>query len=267
MKIHILTMEEPLYTLHFIEEIIDARHGDITGITIAKGGRLKIGKKRSKTSYITSLLLIMGPLFFTRNVLKTLSFKAQKKIPFLKETGLRAIAEKYNIPVDYTGNPDSKEYLDKLKEVDPDVLINQSQFIIKKELLDIPKMGVLNRHNALLPKNRGRLTPFWVLYKKENETGVSIHLVDEGIDSGPIVVQKKFTISEKDTFKTVVEKNYELASGAILEALDLLENGYADFIENKDEEATYNPVPTLKQAFEFRKRRMWRGFWVYEFRG
>jgi methionyl-tRNA formyltransferase len=45
-------------------------------------------------------------------------------------------------------------------------------------------IGVINRHNALLPKNRGRLTPFWVLYKGEKETGVSIHFIDEGIDSG-----------------------------------------------------------------------------------
>ena len=48
----------------------------------------------------------------------------------------------------------------KLKAIEPDVIINQSQSIIKKPLLEIPKIGVLNRHNALLPKNRGRLTPF-----------------------------------------------------------------------------------------------------------
>ena len=250
-------MEDPLYTLRFFEEIIDERHKNITGITITKGGRLKIGKKRSKAGYMLSLLLIMGPRFFTRNVLKTLSFKTRKKIPFVQEPGLKSIAERYNIPVDYTDNPNSGEYLDKLRKREPDVLINQSQFIIKKELLDIPKIGVLNRHNALLPKNRGRLTPFWVLYKQENETGLSIHFVDEGIDSGPIVVQKKFPVSEKDSFKSVVERNYKLASNAMLEALNLLENGYSDFIENSDDEATYNTVPTLKEAFEFRKRRMW----------
>jgi len=58
--------------------------------------------------------------------------------------------------------------------------------------LNIPKIGVLNRHNALLPKNRGRLTPFWVLYKGETETGVSIHFVTEDLDAGDIIVQKKF---------------------------------------------------------------------------
>ena len=254
-------MEDPLYTIGFFEDILKSRHSDITGITIAKGGRLKIGKNRSKAGYLFSLLLIMGPTFYTRNVVKTLSFKFRKKLsdtlPAVKDPGLKTLAEKHGSPVDFTENPNSEEYLDKLREIGPDVIINQSQFIIKKPLLEIPRIGVLNRHNALLPKNRGRLTPFWVLYKGENETGVSIHFVDEGIDSGPIVVQKRFPVSGKDTFKSVVERNYELASAAMLEALDLLENGHSDFIENNDNEATYNTVPTLKEAFDYRKRRMW----------
>jgi len=261
MKIHIITMEDPLYTIGFFEDILKSRHSDITGITIAKGGRLKIGKNRSKAGYLFSLLLIMGPVFYTRNVFKTLSFKIRKKLsvklPAIKDPGLKKLAEKHGVPVDFTDNPNSEEYLEKLRKIGPDIIINQSQFIIKKPLLEIPRIGVLNRHNAILPKNRGRLTPFWVLYKGENETGVSIHFVDEGIDSGPIVVQKRFPVSGKDTFKSVVERNYELASAAMLEALDLLENGHSDFIENNDDEATYNTVPTLKEAFDYRKRRMW----------
>src|SRR6056297_3998910 len=61
------------------------------------------------------------------------------------------------------------------------------------------------RSGDLLPKNRGRLTPFWVLYKGEKETGVSIHFVTEGIDAGEIIVQKKFPITSKDTFNTIVK--------------------------------------------------------------
>ena len=76
-------------------------------------------------------------------------------------------------------NPNSKKFLNEPRKLDPDIIINQSQSIIKEGLLQVPKIGVINRHNALLPKNRGRLTPFWVLYKGEKETGVSIHFVDE----------------------------------------------------------------------------------------
>ena len=65
MKIAIITMEDPLYTTGFMEAIIRDRHKDIVGLTIAKGNRLKIGPKRSKTTYLFSLLLIMGIPSFT----------------------------------------------------------------------------------------------------------------------------------------------------------------------------------------------------------
>ena len=108
-----------------------------------------------------------------------------------------------------------------------------------------------------MPKNRGRLTPFWVLYKGEKETSVSIHFVEEGVDSGDIVVQEKYPVSPKDTFNTVVKKNYQIAPVAMLKALDLLENGHKDFIPNDDSKATYNTTPSLKEAWEYRRKR-WR---------
>ena len=118
--------------------------------------------------------------------------------------------------------------------------------------MKIPSIGVINRHNALLPKNRGRLTPFWVLYKQEKETGVSIHFVEEGIDSGDIIVQKRFPISPKDTFSSIVKKNYEIAPKAMVEAIDILEKGNYHLISNEGRLATYNSVPTLKEAWSFR---------------
>jgi len=102
------------------------------------------------------------------------------------------------------------------------------------------------------------LTPFWVLYKGEKETGVSIHFVDEGIDSGDIIVQEKFPVNTHDTFKSIVEKNYAIASKAMLRALDLLEAGNYNLIKNDDNLATYNTVPSFTDAFKYRWRRRTR---------
>lgn len=121
---------------------------------------------------------------------------------------------------------------------------------------------MLNRHNALLPKNRGRLTPFWVLYKKDKETAVSIHFVDEGVDSGPVVVQKRFVVEPSETFGSLVHKNYEHAPRAMLEALDKLEKGDTDYLPNPDDQATYNSVPTLAQAWDYRKKRIIGNIWI-----
>jgi len=264
VKIRIITMEDPLYTLDFIRDIVRARHRDISGITIARGGRMTISSKKSHLVYLAALILIMGPVFFVQNTFKTLRYaihkKASRLLSVIPSPGIESEASLYGIPVDYTSDPNSEEYIRKVKEEKPDVIINQSQSIIKKPLLDTSRIGMVNRHNALLPRNRGRLTPFWVLYKGEHETGVSIHLLDEGIDSGPLLVQKRFPVSSQDTFRSIVEKNYSLASVAMLEALEMLENGSYSFLEKDSGEGSYNTIPTLKEAWEFRKSRIRQGF-------
>lgn len=260
MRIFIVTMDDPLYTIPFFKEIIDSKSEDIVGLAVAKGDRMKIGKKRSKLLYLLSLLLIMGITFFITNVIKTLSFKVKKKLSkhlsFVKSPSIIEYAKSKKIKTYDISSPNEKEFIKTLREAEPDVIINQSQHILRKDFLSIPKIGVLNRHNALLPKNRGRLTPFWVLYNKENETGVSIHFVNEGIDTGDIIVQEKFSISRNDTFKTIVNKNYRIASKAMIRALDLIAAGNFKVIPNNDSEATYNSVPEFKDALRYRLRRI-----------
>lgn len=259
MRIYIITMDDPIQTYRFIKEIIDAKKDQIIGLAIPKGDRLTLSKGKSKVTYVMSLLLIMGPWHFFLTSFKTLTHKAKNKLHKLglgKNPSIAAYAESNNIPVKMITTPNSKKFRTYLETLNLDVIINQSQNIVKKELLSIPKVGVLNRHNALLPKNRGRLTPFWVAFNEEKETGVSIHFVEEGIDSGEIVVQKKFNITKKDNFNSIVKMNYEIASLAMIEALDLLEAKFSDFIPNPDEEATYNTTPTLIEAFKYRQKRI-----------
>jgi methionyl-tRNA formyltransferase len=260
MKIAILTMEDPVYTVDFIKSIISARHKDIVSFTIARGNRFTIGDKRSRMAYLFSLLLIMGFPCFFQYVFKTLVYKLRRKVALGADSSLAGFARRHGISVDYTDDPNRQDYLDRLKALAPDVIINQSQFIIKKGLFAAAPMGMLNRHNALLPKNRGRLTPFWVLYKGEKVTGVSIHFVEEGIDSGPIVVQKRFPVEQGETFGSLVQKNYKHAASAMLEALDKLERGDVNYLLNPDSEATYNTVPTLREAWDYRKKRLFRFF-------
>jgi methionyl-tRNA formyltransferase len=264
MRIFIVTMDDPVYTIPFIKEIISKRKKDIIGIASAKGDRLKINKKRSKIVYVISLFMIMGCYHFMKNSALTIGFKIRKKIsvvfPIIKSPSITSVAKENGIPSFEITSPNNSQFIMTLKSLEPDIIINQSQYILKSELLSIPKIGTLNRHNALLPKNRGRLTPFWVLFKHEKETGVSIHFVDEGMDSGPIVVQKRYTVNKVDSFNSIVSKNYKLAGSAMLEAIDLLENGFKDFIPNKKEHANYNTVPTLIEAIKFRRDRMLKYF-------
>lgn len=254
-------MDDPIQTNDFISKIIEARKDDIVGVAISKGDRLTIRKDRSKFEYIFSLLIIMGFYHFFKNYLITVIHKIRKKLHsifpgLIKDPSVLALAEKYNIKNWKINNPNDEKFLEEIKNLEIDVIINQSQNILKKNLLKIPKIGVINRHNALLPKNRGRLTPFWVLYKGEEETGVSIHFVTEELDAGDIIVQKRFLVSKKDNFNTLVKKNYKIAFTAMLEALDKMEKGDKNYINNEKNKASYNSIPTLKEAWGYRKKRI-----------
>lgn len=259
MRIFIMTMDDPLKTNNFIKYIIDKKIDSVVGVANTKGNRLTLSKGKSKYIYILSIFLIMGPYHFFINSVITLIHKFRKKMNkygIVEDPTVIGYAKKKNIPTFNILNPNSKLFLEEIKKLKPDVIISQSQSILKKEILEIPKIGVINRHNGLLPKNRGRLTPFWVLFKSEKETGVSIHFVDERLDSGKIIVQKKFKIDSKDSFNDIVRKNYEIAPDAMIEALNLLESNKDPCIKNNDNDATYNSTPTFKQALIYRLRNL-----------
>ena len=263
MNIFIITMDDPVQTKSFISKIIDKRKDDIVGLAVAKGNRLTIQKQKSKFEYVLSLFLIMGFFYFAKNSLVTIIHKIRKNLnnvlpKLISDPTIKGLAEKYKIKTWQIKTPNNKDFLNEIRQLDIDVIINQSQNILKSELLSIPKIGVINRHNALLPRNRGRLTPFWVLYKDETETGVSIHFVTEELDAGDIIVQKKFPVEPKDKFNTLVKKNYEIAPIAMLEALDKLEKGEKDFIKNDRTQATYNSTPTLAESWQYRRQRIRR---------
>jgi len=255
-------MDEPLYTNDLIKRIILARKSDIIGVAISHGDRLKITKKRSKVVYVISLLLIMGCVHFIKNMFIKMMFTLRSIIsqftPFENSASIAHFSQAHGIKTYFTKSLNSKSFLASLKQVKPDVIINQAQDFLQDDFLAIPTVGVINRHNALLPKNRGRLSPFWVLYKGEKETGVSIHFVVKKLDAGDIVVQEKFRVETCDDFNSVVKRCYEIAPPLMLRALDILEKGnYANtLIKNDNERATYNSIPTLRQAFIYRLSRV-----------
>ncbi len=259
MRIFIITMDDPIQTYKFIKKIIDKQQDHIVGLAVPKGDRMTLSKGKSKTAYLFSLMLIMGPWIFVKTALVTVFHKFKKKLFSFgigKDPTIAGYAASKDIPVMQITTPNGKKFREHLRTLDLDLIINQSQNIIKKELLTIPKIGILNRHNALLPKNRGRLTPFWVAYHSDTETGVSIHFVEEGIDSGDIVVQKKYKVERKDNFNSIVKKNYSIASDAMNEGIEILKVGCKDFINNDDAKATYNSTPSFSEALSYRKKRI-----------
>lgn len=94
---------------------------------------------------------------------------------------------------------------------------------------------------------------FWVLKNVESETGVSVFFVDEGIDSGPILVQKRVGIEPGTTQNELIRTTKMLGMEAIIEAINLVQEGNFELIPNDNNKMTYFGMPKREDVREFCK--------------
>lgn len=99
---------------------------------------------------------------------------------------LREVAKFYDFPVAVCDDQNSPASIARLREWSPDLIIFTGGHILRKQLLEVPRLGVLNVHLGLLPEVRGMSSPEWSLLTHV-PVGVTIHYVDAGIDTGPIL--------------------------------------------------------------------------------
>jgi methionyl-tRNA formyltransferase len=146
------------------------------------------------------------------------------------------------------------ESLEIIRSYKPDLLISiAGNQIFKQPLINLAPKGCLNLHTALLPKYRGLMPSFWVLKNNEKETGVSVFFVDKGIDSGPILVQKRLAIPENMSQAELIKESKKLGMDAINESIELLYKGNYQLIPNPDKEKTYYSFPTREDVKDFHK--------------
>lgn len=118
------------------------------------------------------------------------------------------------------------EAVEKLRSYDADIFVVAAfGQIVSKEILDMPRFGCVNIHASLLPKYRGAAPIQWCILNGEKETGVTIMQMNEGVDTGDILMQKVIPIEGTDTGASLFDKLAVLGAEAIVEALPLIEAG------------------------------------------
>ena len=153
---------------------------------------------------------------------------------------LSDIAEKYGVTLCRIKNINHPENVQLIKTLNPDVIFvfGWSQ-LISKPILDIPPLGCIGSHPALLPRDRGRHPIIWALVDGFDQSGLTFFFMDEGADGGDILWQRPFSITLWDDAGSIYKKIKELASQAIVEFLPQLENGTALRLPQDHELATY----------------------------
>jgi methionyl-tRNA formyltransferase len=247
MKLIIITQNDPFYlssNLKFLLDSLPKTH-KVVGVIVAPAS--PFGKRETFLQKALNTKRIFGLNFFLYYAFKFVFSK-------LFNTSLRNVLSKYNIPeIIISGSINSKKNIDTIDSYKPDLLISiLGNQIFKKPLLEIAPKGCINLHTALLPKYRGLMPTFWVLRNNEKYTGVSVFLVDEGIDSGPIIVQEKLEIGNA-TQQSLIIKTKRIGMELILRSISLIADNKEILIPNDATKKTYYTFPNREDVLAFKK--------------
>jgi methionyl-tRNA formyltransferase len=139
---------------------------------------------------------------------------------------LSFLAQSNNIPFHYTSNINSSESVSWLKELNPDVVFCFGwSNLIKKEVLNISRLGVIGYHPTLLPYNKGRHPLIWAKILGLKKSGSTFFFMDEGADTGDIISQKEFIIDFEDNANVLYNRLIEIALFQIEDLHSDLKNG------------------------------------------
>lgn len=135
------------------------------------------------------------------------------------------LARSYDIPVHLTERVDNAT-IDLVRRAEPDVIVVNSWYTwMPPELYNLPPHGTLNLHDSLLPKGTGFSPVIWSLISGQSQIGLTVHRMDENLDTGDVLVQHSLPIGPRDTGTELVERGIDLIPGALKEALSALESG------------------------------------------
>ncbi len=143
----------------------------------------------------------------------------------IKKGVIKEYAERNNItclaPVDLK----DREFIERLKEINPELAVVIAFRILPKEVFAIPKFGTINIHASLLPEYRGAAPINWAIINGEKETGLSIFFINEYVDKGDIILQKKISIGEDETAGELQQRLLIQCPDLLMEVIDKIQKG------------------------------------------
>lgn len=137
------------------------------------------------------------------------------------------------------------EFKDEIKMLNPDLVCVVSYgVILPKSFLKIPKYGCINVHPSMLPKYRGAAPIQWAILNGDETTGVTIMYLDEGMDSGDIIVQEEVTIDPDETTGELWNRLSSIGAKLLKESVDKINNGTVKSVPQPEE---YTLAPMLSK--------------------
>ena len=198
-------------------------------------------------------IIFMGTPDFAVPILKSI-YKSNNQIlevytqpPKKKNRGQKILsspvhkcADELNLKTRFPNSLETNEELDHFKSLKPDVvLVVAYGKILPKKLLNLDKILFINLHASLLPKWRGAAPIQRAIMNMDKETGISVMKIVEKLDAGPIMLKSKIKLTKESNYDDISNQMAGVGSSLIIEALDLINENKANFVDQDESEATY----------------------------
>jgi len=215
MKITFLTTDDPIYLPAFFDRMLG-----------------KLGRE-------TQAVYVVPPLYKNQNALqaalryfRTFGLKGfwglAVRIGMAKVRGqsIASVCKEHGVLYELVHDVNAENFRERLREAGTDLIISVScPQLFKKPLIELPRLGCLNIHGAILPQYRGVLPSFWMLANKEKNAGVSIYYVNEKIDAGELCGQRIFEILPDESLDSFIARSKAIAAELLIEVLGKIEAG------------------------------------------
>ncbi len=161
----------------------------------------------------------------------------------LKPSPIKELSRAHNLPIFQPTKVKDPDFIDVFLKLHPDlvVVVAYGQ-IIPRQLLDIPTCGFINVHSSLLPAYRGAAPINRALINGETQTGVTIMRLDEGMDTGDIIIQEAVSILPEDDAATLHDRLARHGAQLLSKTLDMLKTGGWHPVPQDHHKATYAPM-------------------------
>jgi methionyl-tRNA formyltransferase len=249
VKLSFLTTDDPIYLPAFYDRVLGRRASDTLAVYVVP----PLYRKQTPADAVVRYARTFG-LGAAGNL------AARVAGAKLSRRSIAATCARWGVHCEEIANVNAPEFMDRLRSEAADVLVSVSTpQVYKQPLMEIPRLGILNIHGAILPQYRGVMPSFWMMANGEQQAGVSIYFVDERIDSGERVGLRTFEIGENETLDHFLHRSKGIAAELLLEVLDGVEQGTLERQPLDLDAGSYFSWPDADAVRRFRAagRRLW----------
>ena len=246
MRAYMLIFKSRLFTPEVVEHVAVSGNFDLVGV-----GGVGAKRKGSARAWILAQTEYWGwwGTFWivAATILRAIPEKLRFPRPFRRLSSIAATCDALEIPYEDVDKVNDPEFLARLRALDIDVLVCFQQQIFKRDLLTLPKAGCLNVHTGILPGYRGFKPVFWMHSRGEPEMGVSVHTMTEDIDTGRVVVQRRWRRRPKSSVLENQFWGYRNAAHCIVEAVERLPGADLSAFAEVPADSPYFKAPTKEE--------------------